>query len=301
MSRVAKNPVPAPPADHTEISGNGRYAIQAEIDRRAQGQRLTPAQRRIAQCLTDRSAEIGFLSSMELAELADVSQPSVTRFAIALGFDGYLDMRKNLRAGTTTDESAPDAPANRFQAAILAEAANLYELAQSLANDRDITEIGKMLATSRPLTVLGLRVSASLATHFGLYAAKVHPDVRVITAGGSMLEDELEQCHAAGGRTLLVFMLPLYPKETIHAMEFARQLGMQIVLVSDAAYSNYDPMADKVVKARTSSKLVFDSSAAFTALAAGLLDAMCSKMPAETQKRLEAIDRSSKRRKVFAG
>ncbi|MCP3461045.1 MurR/RpiR family transcriptional regulator [Bradyrhizobium sp. CCGUVB23] len=277
-----------------------RQAIQAELDRRTEGQRLTPAQRRIAQCLTERSGEIGFLSSMELAEFANVSQPSVTRFAMALGFDGYLEMRKYLRAVVATDETASSAQTNRYQAAALAELANLSELAQSLINESEIDRIGKVLAGSRPLAVLGLRASAGLACQFGFYASKVHPDVRVIESGGSMVEDQLEQCVSAGGRTLLAFMLPLYPKETVRALEFARQIGMHIVLISDASYGDHQKLADMLLKARVSTRLVFDSHAAFAALVSVLLDAMCNNMNGEAQKRLEQIDYSSKKRKVFA-
>ncbi|CAN7691552.1 MurR/RpiR family transcriptional regulator [Mesorhizobium sp. LjRoot246] len=279
---------------------NDRQAIQAELDRRTEGQRLTPAQRRIAQCLAERSAEIGFLSSMELAELASVSQPSVTRFAMALGFDGYLEMRKYLRAGITSEEQPTDAKSSRYQAAALAELANLSELAQSLANEAEIDDIGKALAASRPLAVLGLRASASLAHQFGFFASKVHPDVRLIVCGGSMVEDQLEQCYAAGGRTLLAFMMPLYPRETMHALEFARQIGMRIVLVSDASYNDHDRHADMLLKARVSTRLVFDSYAASTALVSVLLDSMCNNMNGQAQKRLEQVDRSSKKRKVFA-
>src|SRR5689334_25135460 len=59
-----------------------------------EGHRLTPTQRRIAHCMVRGAAEVPFLSSVELAELAGVSQPSVTRFAVALGFDGYPALRK---------------------------------------------------------------------------------------------------------------------------------------------------------------------------------------------------------------
>jgi DNA-binding MurR/RpiR family transcriptional regulator len=300
MKQDTKQAVGAGAPLHQGVPVNDRQAVRAELDRRIEGQRLTPAQRRIAQCLTERSAEIGFLSSMELAEFANVSQPSVTRFAIALGFDGYLEMRKYLRAVVTTDETASDAQTNRYQAAALAELANLSELAQSLANESEIDQIGKDLAGSRPLAVLGLRASASLATQFGFYASKVHPDIRVIVSGGSMVEDQLEQCVSAGGRTLLAFMMPLYPKETVRGLEFARQIGMHIVLVSDASYSDHDKHADMLLKARVNTRLVFDSHAASATLVSVLLDAMCNNMNGEAQKRLEQIDYSSKKRKVFA-
>ncbi len=283
-------PAPAP---------TDRQALRAELDRRTAGQRLTPAQRRIAQCMIEHSAQLGFLSSMELAELASVSQPSVTRFAVALGFDGYLEMRRFLRSSPGGEESSGETEANRFQAAVLAEAGNLAELAQSLADTGLVERFGEALATSRPLAVLGLRASAGLATQFAYFAAKVHPDVRLLAGGGSLIEDQVEQCRAAGGRSMLVFMMPLYPRETVRAIEIARQAGMRILLVSDASFNDHDAIADLLLKARVNSQLVFDSYAASAMLVSVLLDAMCSSMDGEAQKRLVQIDRSSKRRKVF--
>lgn len=295
------NASPANTAAISMLAANGadRQAIQAELERRSTGQRLTPAQRRIAQCMVEHSAELGFLSSMELADLANVSQPSVTRFAVALGFDGYLEMRKLLRSGLPGEEAPADSAANRYQVAAMAEASNLTELAQTLANQDLIDEFGQAMAGSRPLAVLGVRASAGLAAHFAYFAAKVHPDVRLLASGGSLIEDQIEQCCVAGGRLMLVFMLPLYPRETLRAIELAREAGLRIALVTDASYSDHDHLADLLLTVRVNSRLVFDSSAAASLLATVLLDAMCNAMNGEAQKRLDAIDRSSKKRKVF--
>lgn len=288
---VTSNPSSLQPAD--------RQALRAEIEKRSAGQRLTPAHRRIAQQMIENSAQLGFLSSMELAELANVSQPSVTRFAVALGFDGYLEMRKFLRTAQPGPDMA-ESQSNRYQAALLAEAANLTELAQGFASEEAIDEFGKALAVSRPLAVLGLRASAGLATQFAYFAAKVHPDIRLLASGGSLIEDQVEQCYAAGGRTMLVFMMPLYPRETLKAMELARNTGMKIALVADAGFTDHENIADYLLTPRVNSRLVFDSHAAASAMVSVLLDAMCTNMNGAAQKRLDAIDRSSKRRKVFA-
>lgn len=276
-----------------------RRALQAEIDSRTAGQRLTPAQRRIAQCMMENSTQLGFLSSMELADLANVSQPSVTRFAMALGFDGYLEMRRFLRSVQTAEEATGESETNRYQSAILAEASNLTELALSLADSSVVDRFGQALAASRPLAVLGLRASAGLAAQFAYFAAKVHPDVRLLAGGGSLIEDQIEQCRVAGGRTMLVFMMPLYPRETLKAIELARQTGMQIALVTDASFNDHDGIADQLIAARVSSKLVFDSYAASATLVSVLLDAMCNNMNGQARKRLDDVDRSSKKRKVF--
>ena len=276
-----------------------RSALQAELDMRTSGQRLTPAQRRIAQCLVERGSEIGFLSSTELAELAGVSQPSVTRFAMVLGFDGYLEMRKHLRSGVATSEDGVGSNSNRYQTAVLAEVDNLEELARAFADADEINRIVDAMVESKPLAVVGLRISTGLATQFEFYASRIHSDVRLITDGGSMTQDRLQQCHLAGGRTALFFMLPLHPKETVQAIQFARELGMRTILVTDTSFSNDEGLADFLLKARVNSRLLFDSYAAFQLIAAVLLDAMCARMTGKAQRRLETIHQSSKKRRVF--
>ncbi|SEF15087.1 transcriptional regulator, RpiR family [Rhizobiales bacterium GAS191] len=274
-------------------------AIRTELEARLQGLRLTPGQRRIAQCLIERSAVIGFLSSGELAQLANVSQPSVTRFAMTLGFDGFLEMRRQLRSGSSESALDAEAASNRYQAAALAEAANVGDLAAALSDAELIRRFGLALAGSRPLVVLGLRASAGLAAQFCYFGAKVHPDIRFAAGGGSLIEDQLEQAEAAGASCLLAFMMPLYPRETIAALRHAKQMGLKIALVSDATFAGHDDLADLLLTARINSSLVFDSYAAASVLISVLLDAMCDAMAGQAQVRLDNIDRSSKRRKVF--
>src|SRR5512139_4121521 len=83
------------------------------------GVRLTPTQRRIAHCLVRHAATVSYLSAAELAELAGVSQPSVTRFAMALGHDGYPALRRRLREVTTGADGA-DGDGNELQRAVRA-------------------------------------------------------------------------------------------------------------------------------------------------------------------------------------
>ncbi|MFM0651992.1 MurR/RpiR family transcriptional regulator [Paraburkholderia sediminicola] len=260
---------------------------------------MTPAHRRIVQILIDHAADIGFLSSMELAHLANVSQPSVSRFAVALGFDGFLDMRRSFRSISEPVSATPAERANKYQAAAAAEAANVAALSAGLSDLALISEIGSVLATSKPLVVLGLRASASLATQFAYFAAKVHPDVREIVNGGSLIDDQLEHASAAGATCLLAFAMPLYPRETITALQYAKQLGLKVAVVADPAFRGQGDLADFILAARINSSLVFDSGAASFVLVSVLLDAMCDAMPEHAEARLEYGDRSSRRRKVF--
>lgn len=285
------------PSDN--FSARTRQAIRIELDRLCENQRLTPTQRRIAQCLVEHSAEVGYLSSIDLGKLADVSQPSVTRFATALGFTGYMELRKHLGNLIKNADVPPTKEGNRFQLAALNESKRLVELSETLADREMIERIGGLLASSRPLPVLGLRASCGLASQFVYFAAKVHPDVRLLDKGGSMIGDQLEQARNAGGTALLAFMMPLYPKETADALEFAKKIGLKTVLITDATYSNYMKVADETINAPISSTLFYDSYSSSSVLVSVLLDAMLSKLGPAGRKRVDALDKSSKARKIF--
>ncbi|SCL34637.1 DNA-binding transcriptional regulator, MurR/RpiR family, contains HTH and SIS domains [Micromonospora pallida] len=265
------------------------------------GVRLTPTQRRIAHCLVQHAGSVAYLSAAEVAELAGVSQPSVTRFAVALGHDGYPALRRRLRELTATGTTGPADGENELQRAVRAEIANLDRLAVQLADRERIAGAGALLAASRPLPVLGLRAAAPLAAYFAYFAAKVHPDVRVFDTGGSLLTDRLEQAAVAGASAVLAFVLPRYPRETLDALRAAREAGLRIVAITDSPVSPATEYADLVLPAAVGADLVFDLHTAPMALAMVVLQAICDAAPADTQARLEAFEASAARRQLFLG
>jgi DNA-binding MurR/RpiR family transcriptional regulator len=279
------------------------------------GVRLTPTQRRIAQCLLERGARSAYLSSGEVAELARVSQPSVTRFAMALGYDGYPALRKAVRevaelvvwhlgrTGRSATDGTDTSGDNELQHAVRAEAAGIARLADRLADGTAefiaLTEAGELLAASKPLPVLGLRTAAPLAAYFGYFAAKVHPDVRLLDHGGSLLADRLEQARAAGATALLAVVLPRYPREALDALREARSAGLTVVVLTDSPVGPAADLADLVLAAPVGSRLVFDLQTGPMALVMVLLQAICDTEPGRAQARLEEFEASALRRNVF--
>ncbi|MFF9851188.1 MurR/RpiR family transcriptional regulator [Streptomyces litmocidini] len=268
------------------------------------GHRLSPAQRRIAQFLTDHLTEAAFLSITELAERVGVSQPSVTRFASSLGFSGYPALREALQPiALSAVAGAPgegeERHRNELQSAIDAEIENLTSLRRSLAAPGRIVGIGRELARSVPLTVVGLRISVSLAEYFAYAARRIHPDVRVVTRGGSVAYDGLLQAREAGGTWVLAFAMPRHAKETLAVVRAARGIGLRVALITDLALGPLADEADEVFTAGTGSRLVFDSYAAPGVLSAGILQAMADADPERTQARLEKYEHAAEQHDFF--
>ncbi|WP_256863215.1 MurR/RpiR family transcriptional regulator [Microbispora sp. GKU 823] len=353
-----------------------------------EGHRLTPVQRRIAHCLAQHAADAPFLSSIEVAELAGVSQPSVTRFAMALGYSGYPGLRRRfrelgVRSGRNGEDAGPDArasahtaahrlsdggaagraagreqgpagtlqatpedprgpssrpgapprpaaqdsssldsppldlspedaghpdpdhgpdratgPGGEYRRAVLAEIENLRALARSLDDSGPVAEAARLLAASRPLPVLGLRAAAAQAAGFAYFAAKIHPDVRLLHEGGSLLADRIEQAAAAGATALLCFALPRYPAELVDALRAARTAGLSVVTVADHRVPSLAGLSHVLLTAAVGTHLVFDTACAPMMLGRVLLEAMCDELPG-AQARLEAFEASAAAREVF--
>nr|WP_247706773.1 MurR/RpiR family transcriptional regulator [Streptomyces liliiviolaceus] len=263
-----------------------------------EGRRLTPTQRRIAHCLVRRTAAAPFLSSVELARLAGVSQPSVTRFAVALGFDGYPALRRHLRDVVPVGPAVDTRPANPYQQAVRAEVDNLLQLASLLADPGPVEEAGRLLAASRPLPVLGLRASAAQAHGFAYFAAKVHPDVRLLDEGGSLLADRIDAARHAGASALLCFALPRHPAELLAALDHARDAGLTVVTIADGTFAPVAAHSDLLLPAAVGTGLVFDTVSAPMLLGQVLLEAMCDGIP-DAQARLEEFDARAAARGLF--
>lgn len=260
--------------------------------------RLTPTQRRIAHCLVRRAGDAPFLSSVEVAELAGVSQPSVTRFAVALGFDGYPALRRHLREVAPVSAAADAACRNEYQQAVQAEIENLRHLAALLADPGPVARAGAVLAGSVPLPVLGLRAAGAQARGFAYFAAKVHPDVRLLDEGGTVLADRIDAAARAGASALLCFALPRYPREAVDALVHAREAGLTVVTVADSAFAPVAAHSDLLLPAAVGTGLAFDTACAPMLLGRVLLESMCDELP-DAQARLEEFDARAAARGVF--
>jgi DNA-binding MurR/RpiR family transcriptional regulator len=304
--------VPSPQQARAQASAitSGKTVPEAEASPTSQlralfdGPRLSPGQRRVAQYLIEHITEAAFLSITDLADRVGVSQPSVTRFAAAVGFSGYPALRERLQSiALGTLDGGPGATEehgnNELQAAVDAEIENLENLRRDFADPDQVIAIGRRLSESTPLTIIGLRISASLAEYFAYAARRIHPDVRLVTRGGSVAYDALLQSREAGGTWVLAFSMPRHAQETLTAVRVARSAGLKVALVTDLALGPVADEADVTFAIGTGSRLVFDSYAAPGLMAAALLQAMTDAGPERTQARLDEYEQIAEQHQFF--
>lgn len=263
--------------------------------------RLTPSHRQVAHVLLGAGRAAAYLSSTKLASMAGVSQPSVTRFARALGFHGYQELRQHIQqlSAEGPEESGPDVLRKELQAAINDEIENLRALSRSLEDPAAFYELAAAMAQSRPLVVLGLRASAGLADHFGYFAHRALGDVTVVSRFDSIGQEQLQAAIDNGATWMLTIALPRYPRETLAAVRVAHEQGVGVVTMTDSPVGPFADYSERVLPVGVSSRLVFDSHGAAIVLCNALLGALCDADPRGVQSRLEAFEESAKARQTF--
>lgn len=257
--------------------------------------RLSPTQRRVVQSMLDSLPDVAFMSTVDVAELAGVSQPTVVRLATALGFGSYPEFRGAVRSVALGDDTTPVAPASPSAAvaALVAEQANIAALERTLTSELMGRAVGALSAT-HPLGVIGIRASSALAQYMGHFAARILPEVRVLTDAAS-IDDDLFQLRDGGASAVLAYVLPRYPQASLLALRHAQELGMTTVVVADTHLLPFADAADVLLVAPVGADLVFDTHAAAMTLSTALLDGIARRDPCRTRRRLEAHEALARR------
>src|SRR5439155_11927622 len=149
--------VSADPAPTAAAVSSATLSPADELLALLDGRRLSPAQRRIAHYLLENLPEVAFLSSVDLATRVGVSQPSVTRFAAALGFSGYPELRAALRPIALRvpepGSHGQRVAGNELHAALESDQANIEALHKYAADPSRLARLGNDLAAAEPLSV----------------------------------------------------------------------------------------------------------------------------------------------------
>jgi DNA-binding MurR/RpiR family transcriptional regulator len=260
---------------------------------------LTPTQRNIVRTLVKHVDQASYLSATEVADLAQVSQPSVTRFAAALGFEGYPQLRQALREASEPVRDDAALTRNEWQRSIDYELDALHRVRQKLEDETEIREVAELLTAGKPLVVVGHRSAGSIAQYLFHFAAQFLDDVRLLPTPGEADLDALIHARAAGATTVLVIVFPRYPEESLTLMDQAKELGLEVICLTDSLASVAIPHADRTLIAPVDSSLVFDSYAIPMIVANVLLAAMTEVNLGAAQTRLEHYDVIAERYQLF--
>ncbi len=258
--------------------------IIATIEAMRQG--FSKGQNRIARYILENTDKAAFMTAAKLGQKADVSESTVVRFALELGFEGYPEMRKALQemirnrlTSVQRIEVAKTIIGSRDTlAAILNSDMDNILRTQNELDRSQFDAAVEALLNARHIYILGTRTSAALSMFMGFYFNLLFENVKVLyenTAG-----EIFEQILRIGPEDVFVgISYPRYSKRTVSAVRFAKERGATVLALTDAETSPIAEGADICLLARSDMVSFVDSLVAPLSLINALIVAVSERKP----------------------
>ena len=231
------------------------------------GSRLSKSHRRIAEYILQHYDKAVFMTAAKLGEMVNVSESTVVRFAVALGYEGYPELQQALQelvrhrlTATQRFEMSSDIRQEEVLSTVLkADMQNIRSTIDGIDNAAFLRAV-QVISGARRIYILGLRSAAPLAQFAGYYLHYIFDDVRVVAAGSTDVFEAISRIEASD--VLLGISFPRYSSRTIEAMSFARSRHAQVIGLTDGPMSPLHEVADICLSMRTDMASFVDSMAA---------------------------------------
>lgn len=258
---------------------------------------FSKGQKRIAAFINEAYDKTAFMTASVLGKHAGVSESTVVRFAMELGYDGYPQMQKAMqemvmnrltsveRIGLTENRiGALDIVASVLQS----DADKLRHTAECLdRNEFDKTV--DMILNAEKIYVIGVRSVSVLADFFSYYLGYMFDNVHTITSGSS--GDILEQLVDVGaGDAVIAFSFPRYAACVVDALAFCHNAGAGVIGITNSAVSPLTPYCDRLLTAGSDMISIVDSLTAPLSLVNALIVALASSKGDALRERMQKLE-----------
>jgi DNA-binding MurR/RpiR family transcriptional regulator len=259
---------------------------------------MSKGQRAIAAYLLAHYEEAAYITAARIGVEAGVSESTVVRFAMELGFEGYPHFQKALQEemkGRLTSVQRMRA-ADRLRkkddvlgAVLLSDMDKIKQTFERI--DRQIFDraVDTILGAQK-IYILGVRSAAPLASFLGFYFNLIFDHVRLVhtTSVSEMFEQILS---VQEGDVVIGISFPRYSKRTIKAMNYARNSGATVIAITDKDKSPIADNADLALLAPSDMASFVDSLVAPLSVINALIAAIGYKKRDLVSERLEKLER----------
>jgi len=259
---------------------------------------MSKSHKKIAGYILDYYDKAAFMTAVRLARFTDVSESTVVRFAMELGYDGYPEMRRALQdamRGKLTSVQRIRVAKDRLGTGDILRhvlSSDIEQIRQTMeqTDSDDFAKAVDVICKARNIYILGLRSSSFLAKFMGFYFDLLFNNSRVISESPD--SEVFEQIvRLSEGDLLIAISFPRYSRRTIKTMQYSRTVGAKIIAITDGLASPLTELADISLCARSDMISFLDTLVAPLSLVNALVVAVSEKAPGDLYENFERLER----------
>ncbi len=259
---------------------------------------FSKGQKRIAHYITEEYDKAAFMTANRLGKTVGVSESTVVRFAVDLGFDGYPSMQKAMREmvlNRLTSVQRLEVANTRLgdqdvvSMVLHSDMEKLRQTDEMVSREEFRAAVDAILKAKR-LYILGVRSVAPLANFLGYYLNYMFNNVHVISgaSAGEMFERIVG---VNSGDVVIAFSFPRYSASTTKGAKYCRSAGATVIGITDSKLSPLGSNSDRVLIAKSDMVSLVDSLVAPLSLVNALIVAVAAQREKELSQTFANLER----------
>ena len=227
---------------------------------------FSKGQKLIANYILQSYDKAAFMTASRLGKTVGVSESTVVRFAVELGFDGYPSMQRTLQelvrnklTSVQRIEVANDRIGNQdvVSTVLQADIDTLRKTSETL-DRREMNESVELILQAKRIYIIGVRSSTAIADFLNFYFRNIFENVSLVSSTST--SEMFEQMLRVGkGDVVIGISLPRYSSRTVKTMQYAKDCGAATIAITDKPDAPAGKVANHVLVAKSDMVSVVDS------------------------------------------
>lgn len=249
---------------------------------------FSKGQRNLARYILESYDKAAFMTAARLGKAVGVSESTVVRFAVELGYDGYPAMQKamqemvvNRLTSVQRIEVANDRIGDQDVVSMVLQAdMDRLRKSQDMVDREEFRAAVEALLKAKRIYILGVRSAAPLANFLGYYLNYMFRNVHIVTASGS--SEMFERIVGVGAEdAVIAYSFPRYSTTTAKGAQYCRSTGATVIGLTDSRLSPLGQNCDHVLLSKSDMVSLVDSLVAPLSLTNALIVALAAKRETE--------------------
>ena len=259
---------------------------------------FSKGQKLIANYILQSYDKAAFMTASRLGKTVGVSESTVVRFAVELGFDGYPSMQRTLQelvrnklTSVQRIEVANDRIGNQdvVSTVLQADIDTLRKTSETL-DRREMNESVELILQAKRIYIIGVRSSTAIADFLNFYFRNIFENVSLVSSTST--SEMFEQMLRVGkGDVVIGISLPRYSSRTVKTMQYAKDCGAATIAITDKPDAPAGKLADHVLVAKSDMVSTVDSLFAPTSVVNALIVAVSRRREEQVSTTFKNLER----------
>ena len=205
---------------------------------------FSKSQKLIGNYILQHYEKAAYMTALKLGNAVGVSESTVVRFAIELGYEGYPQLQRSLQShikNKLTTLQRMDVTRSRIAGediitGVLNQDIDKIRRTLESVNRESFDNAVSTIIVAKRIYIQGAMSSGILASFMHYYLRLILDKVTLVGAVGTA-ELYQQMIHIGEGDLLIAMSFPRYASSTIEACRFAHESGAQIIAVTDSENS----------------------------------------------------------------